>query len=95
MPSLMLQRLSAHKKVVDKPSSKLPMVLKIVLGLTQVMGYKRFECQNYFSKYNCTRIVATSHLLNALCNITQQILVPVFLDPIFPSRGLFSSNTFL
>ena len=37
--SSILERLAAYKKVVDKPSSKLSVVLKIKI-LTQVMGGK-------------------------------------------------------
>ena len=51
-----------------------------VLGLTQVIGGKRLECQNSFCNYTTVcvyiYIVAPLHLLNALCtcNITHQIL---------------------
>ena len=64
-----------------------------------MMGGKRLECQNSFCNNNCMCIVATLlHLLNVLCtcNITEQILLPVFLDFISPSGSIIISfDTFL
>ena len=42
---------------------------------------------------NCMCIVATLHLLNVSCKITQQILIPIFTDFISPPGGIISFNT--
>ena len=42
---------------------------------------------------NCMCIVATLHLLNVSCKITQQILIPIFPHFISPPGGIISFNT--
>ena len=53
---------------------------------------KDWSANTFFSKYKCMCIVATLHLLNASCKITQHILLPIFLDFISSPGGIISFN---
>ena len=59
--------------VVDKPSSKLSVVLEIKSSRSHTS-----DGRQKIGVRNCMCIVATLHLLNVSCKITQQILLPIF-----------------
>ena len=58
-----------------------------------MMGGKRLECECLsVNMRNCMCIVATLHLLNVSCKITQEILLPIFPNFISPPGGIISFN---
>ena len=58
-----------------------------------MMGGKRLECECFsVNTRNCMCIVATLHLLNVSCKITQEILLPIFPNFISPPGGIISFN---
>ena len=79
--------------MVDKPSSKLSVVLEIKSSRSHT-GRQKIGVPICFSvnMHNCMWIVATLHLLNVSCKIIQQILVPIFPDFISPPGGIISFN---
>ena len=81
--------------MVDKPSSKLSVVLEIKSLRSRTSdGRQKIGVRICFSvnKRNCMCIVATLHLLNVSCKITQQILQPIFPNFISPPGGIISFN---
>ena len=81
--------------MVDKPSSKLSVVLEIKSSRSHTSdGRQKIRVRICFSvnTRNCMCIVATLHLLNVSCKITQQILLPIFPNFISPPGGIISFN---
>ena len=79
--------------MVDKPSSKLSVVLEIKSSRSHTSdGRQKIGVQICFSvnMCNCMCIVATLNLLNVSCKITQQILLPIFPNFISPPGGIIS-----
>ena len=81
--------------MVDKPSSKLSVVLEIKSSRSHTSGGRqKIGVPICFSvnMHNCMWIVATLRLLNVSCKITQQILLPIFPDFISAPGGIISFN---
>ena len=81
--------------MVDKPSSKLSVVLEIESSRSHTSdGRQKIGVRICFSvnTRNCMCIVATLHLLNVSCKITQQILLPIFPNFISPPGDIISFN---
>ena len=81
--------------MVDKPSSKLSVVLEIKSPRPHTSdGRQKIGVRICFSvnMRNCMCIVATLHLLNVSCKITQQILLPIFPNFISPPGSIISFN---